>query len=340
MSNLSPRGQIEQAVASAATSADGMTPPTSLPVLEPGQPAAVQRSTMEAVAGEAIGIKATSTTLTTAPKAAFWEQAPNLVLLLLLIYLAVGAVCEISSRNEDYARVAAHHKWLVSCLNGSTTDKGCPKDGDLGTQLEVAVTQLRRYDSLNAVGVSNKCLTAPVIAAPMAGFHESCLALASDPPVKVEPERKALLAPILSPSWFSFRAAPLQLDQHPRDQLYFFLVLVASTIGSLIGGLRAAGITTLKDLALGLGAGFAVYLLLRSGSFVSLTAPVNVDILNPFSAAAVGMLVGLFSDKAFKLIDSLFGAVKGRLPEGAEANRVTVEAARVTTGPVAAHSIP
>ena len=339
MNDPSRPAQITQAIASSVAATEpsggasppGGAPPGPVSSVVPGQPASPEEKTTEAVAVERIDIKAQSPAEPVPPKRASWEQAPNLVLLLFLLYLAVGAVCEISSRNEDYVRVGAHHKWLLSCLNGGNKDKGCPGE-DLNSQIEIAVTQVRFYDSLNTVGVGSKCLTAPVIAAPLAGFQQSCLAMTSDPPVEVEPERKALLASILSPASLSFRAAPFRFDELPRDQLYFFLVLVASAIGSLIGGLRVAGITTLKDLTLGLGAGFGVYLLLRSGNFVSLTNSVNVDILNPFSAGAVGMLVGLFSDKAFRLVDGLFGASMSKQPESLEANRITVDKARMTAG--------
>lgn len=338
MNAPAPPAQIAQALAAASQSASaapngGTAPPGAAVASEAVASRPEQQRTVEAVALEAIGVKAPSAAPAPPPKVDFWEQAPNLVLLLVLMYLAVGAVCEISSRNEDYARVSAHYKWLLSCQNGGG-DKTCPEAAQLGEDIKVAVTQVRRYDSLNTVGGSSKCLTAAVIAAPLPGFHESCIALTGMPPARVEPERTALLTPIVSPPWWSFNAAPLQLDQHPKDHLYFFLVLVSSAIGSLIGGLRVAGITTLKDLALGLGAGFAVYMLLRGGNFVSLPTPANVDILNPFSAGAVGMMVGLFSDKAFALVDSVFGP-KSK-PPAVEADKLTVDAARVTSTPAAA----
>jgi hypothetical protein len=340
MNAPSQPAQMAQAIAAAASESaaaappDGTVPLAAAVAAEAGPETTGQQRTVEAVTLEATGVKTPSAVPAAAPKLAFWEQAPNLVLLLVLMYLAIGAVCEISSRNEDYGRVSAHYKWLLSCLNGGS-DKGCPSGTKLNDDIEVAVTQVRRYDSLNTVGVGSKCLTAPVIAAPLPGFYESCVALISMPPAEVEPARKALLTPVLSSPWWSVKTAPLQFDQHPKDHLYFFLVLVSSAIGSLIGGLRVAGITTLKDLALGLGAGFAVYMLLRSGSFVSLATPLNVDILNPFSAGAVGMMVGLFSDKAFTLVDSVFGSKLK--PPTAEADKVTVGAARMTSSPIAAH---
>lgn len=264
------------------------------------------------------------------------EQAPSLALLLALVCFAIAAVCEISSRNEDYGRVSEHKKWLLGCLQTSANDKACPKDALLNEQLDVATTQVRRYDSLNSVGTRTRCLTAPVIASPLPGFYESCLAYVGG--VDVQPSaRKIMLAPIVEPPWWSSDSEPLRMDQRPKEHLYFFLVLVASAIGALIGGLRAAGITTLRDLTLGLGAGFAVYLLLRSGNFASLTGSANIDILNPFSAGAVGMLVGLFSERVFRLVDGLVGARIDAASGDPSGKRVIVaETSKVTAASAAA----
>jgi hypothetical protein len=261
-----------------------------------------------------------------APKPGFWEQAPNLGLLLVLVCLAIAAVSEISSRNDDYGRVTEHKKWLLGCLQTSASDKACPKDAFLSEQLDVATTQVRRYDSLNSAGTRTRCLTAPVIASPLPGFYESCLAYVSGVEVK-PPARTVMLKPIVEPPWWSSDAAPLQMDQRPKEHIYFFLVLVASAIGALIGGLRATGFTTIRDLTLGLGAGFAVYLVLRSGNFASLTGSANIDILNPFSAGAVGMAVGLFSERVFRLVDGLVGS---RMGDAADKRVVVAEESKVT----------
>jgi len=79
----------------------------------------------------------------------------------------------------------------------------------------------------------------------------------------------------------------------------------------LLSGLWSAGFTTHRDIILGLGAGFAVYLLVRSGNFVFLATPAaNIDILNPYSAAAVGLLAGLFSGRALKALGGMVGDQK------------------------------
>ena len=246
----------------------------------------------------------------------------HLALLFVLLICAVGVTCEISSRNEEYARLESHHKWLLSCLAKKPEDRGqtgCPEDH---RQLTDAATQVRRYNALNTAGTGTKCMTAQVIASPQPAFHEDCVRLLSREKlwkdVNTRKEAEAinlqtwdsviLLTPIVHPSIFSFNHWPTSLDQRPKDELYFALVLLSALIGSLLAGIRKEGFTTHVDFILGLGAGYAVYLLVRSGNFVFLAAPsANIDILNPYSAAAVGMLAGLFSERAFKLLD---GAIK------------------------------
>ncbi len=288
------------------------------------------------------------------PAQSRWYDYVHLATLLVFLTVAIGTTCEISSRNEDYARVLKYRTWLVSCPHKAISDIGCPSNevaenvdqskstdqsnnsaegkesgqskdpgtlktpppkmrwtGALNDALTSATTQVRRYDSLNSIGTGTKCMTAAVIASPEAGFFEACAADEEKHAVEKR-EHRVLLKATVSPSILSFNHWPLSLNQRPKDELYFMLVLVSAAIGSLVAGLRKAGFTTIRDLILGLGAGFAVYLLVRSGNFVFLASPAaNIDILNPYSAAAVGMLVGLFSDRAFKAID---GAIRSEKP--------------------------
>ncbi len=219
--------QIAQAIAAAASESAAEAPPGGAVPLaaavaaEAGLPTTGQQRTVEAAAFEATGVKMPSAVAAAAPKLAFWEQAPNLVLLLVLMYLAIGAVCEISSRNEDYGRVSAHYKWLLSCLNGGS-DKGCPTGTKLNDDIDIAVTQVRRYDNLEHRRCGQQMPDRAGHRRDLArASARSCVALTSMPPAEVKPARKSLLAPILSSPWWSFKAAPLQFDQHPKDHLYF-----------------------------------------------------------------------------------------------------------------------
>jgi len=57
-----------------------------------------------------------------------WAYLVHLGALLLLLVIAIGTTCEISSRNEDYARLLRHHKWHLTCLQQTASDPGCPKN--------------------------------------------------------------------------------------------------------------------------------------------------------------------------------------------------------------------
>lgn len=250
-------------------------------------------------------------------------QALNLFVMLALLFFAVGAVCEISARNEDYQRVTSWHQWLVDCRKADTA--GCPskeplaftgqgadnrpaheKRSSLENLIEVAGTQVRRYDSLNSIGTDDRCAVAAIFASTEAHLYEDCHILRA----KMNGEAKEdelhnrhheyALRAVLDNGWFTYSGQIMRLDQRPKEPLYLFLVLASAAIGSLLSGLQSKGVTTLRDFAAGLGAGFAVYMLLRGGNFVFFIKAANVDALNPFSAAAAGLLVGLFTERALK----------------------------------------
>lgn len=240
------------------------------------------------------------------PQGLSWAQAFNLAALALLLWFAIGAACQILTRNEDHARITGYQNWLLSCKTNPGADKTCPGVNDLDGQIAVTSHQVRRYNSLNSIGAGDRCSIAVIFASPIGHFYEDCIVLTSKGDKFHAPANQIHLQPIVYPPLLSYTGYPLQLDQAAKEHLYFFLVLASAAIGSLIAGLRTAGITTLRDLALGLGAGFAVYLLLRGGNVVFFAPGAGqIDILNPFTAAAAGFLVGLFSDKAFRMLDGV-----------------------------------
>src|SRR5436190_2201864 len=81
-----------------------------------------------------------------------WLNWMHLLLLFVLLICAVGVTCEISSRNEEYARVESHHKRLLGCMGKKSEDQGCPTGDKLNHELGDAADQVRRYNSLNSTG--------------------------------------------------------------------------------------------------------------------------------------------------------------------------------------------
>lgn len=269
-------------------------------------------------------------------------KALNSAVLLLLIYFAVGAVCEITVRNEDYSRIVGHQQWLLTCAAklkdnqkdvtepnakpAAKTDDvdadGCHRDSR--SKAESASHQVRRFNSLNAVGVEDRCFVAAIFASPESSAFEDCHMYRSnitnpdERTFRLENENnRHTVKAVLDNGWLSYSGKILYLDQRPKEQLYLFLVLASAAIGSLLAGMRTKGVTTISDFAIGIGAGFAVYMLLRGGNLVFFTNATKVDALNPFSAAAAGLLVGLFSKRALEAIErTIPGATEDKRPRG------------------------
>ena len=232
--------------------------------------------------------------------APYWKTIPNIVVLAILLYIAIGTVCEISNRMEEHHRLVDHANFLRACIKTPTADGDeCTKD-TAPNELKAINAQLLEFDRLNTAGsVGDRCGVVAVITSPVPKFEDTCRTSNADSN-NLDPRIK----PILDPPFYSYGGWPLGLDERPREHLYFLLVIVSAGIGALLAGLRSAGFTTLRDLALGLGAGYAVYLLLRGGHFVFFTSGTNVDVLNPFTAGAASLLVGLYCERAFGMLSA------------------------------------
>ena len=275
--------------------------------------------------------------------------------LVVSLWMAIGAACEILNRNQDYDRVSNQYKVLITCVEAKGK-AGCNSDDENGLKggIEIASVQIKRYHSLNANGAWDRCHTAAVFASTESSFFEDCVKLlrrlerdkavrpyetrkkegqttASLGAVSLlplaagrdnggidlaeeklsNPENEFALLKVLSPHWASYSGWALAFDQAAKDHLYFLLVLVSTVIGTLIAALRNANnaaspqglVASVRQLAVGIGAGFAVYVLLRGGNFVFFSGASVMDVLNPFSAAAAGFLVGLYSERVFKFLE-------------------------------------
>ena len=275
--------------------------------------------------------------------------------LVVSLWVAVGAACEILNRNQDYDRVSNQHKALVTCTEAKGK-AGCSSNDEKGLKgaIETASIQIQRYNSLNANGAWDRCHTAAVFASTESFFFEDCVRLlrrverdtsarpyetrkkegqtaawlgafsllpvtAGRPTDRIDlaeeklnnAENEFVLLKVLSPHWASYSGWVMAFDQAAKDHLYFLLVLVSTVIGTLIAALRDASnaassqglVASVRQLAVGIGAGFAVYVLLRGGNFVFFSGASVMDVLNPFSAAAAGFLVGLYSERVFKFLE-------------------------------------
>jgi len=94
-------------------------------------------------------------------------------------------------------------------------------------------------------------------------------------------------------------------DYMSSDLLLALVVTISGTIGAIITVVRNdndRGVRP-KDLAFGVAAGFITLLAIRGGKSAFLLRTEEVSfVFNPYSSAFLGLLAGLFTDKAFDLL--------------------------------------
>ncbi len=100
---------------------------------------------------------------------------------------------------------------------------------------------------------------------------------------------------------------------YSRSELLVALsVVLCGAIGAGIGGLRLYIVKSAERdglfarIALGLGAGFIAYLVLKGGKFLFLVQVVDGALpLNPYTAAFAGILAGMFTETVFNVLSDL-----------------------------------
>jgi hypothetical protein len=118
------------------------------------------------------------------------------------------------------------------------------------------------------------------------------------------------------------------------DFLLALIVVACSFIGSVVAALRA-GNARFQPVAaaLGLASGFIAFISLRGGRAVfMLEMAGETPMFNSYSMAFVGLLVGLFSTKAYQLLSALVDDLHGRITS-ALAPRQTGEAVHLAPTP-------
>ncbi|NQV24031.1 MAG: hypothetical protein HQ518_06645, partial [Rhodopirellula sp.] len=87
------------------------------------------------------------------------------------------------------------------------------------------------------------------------------------------------------------------------DLLLSLVVIMSGAVGAVVAALRATRALSLADLGFGVAAGFITLLAIRGGKNVFMVGNEDVSFyLNPYSSAFVGLLAGLFTDKAYGLL--------------------------------------
>ena len=123
------------------------------------------------------------------------------------------------------------------------------------------------------------------------GNPESIASKKDTPENKEPPERVWILWQFVYPRYMA------------SDLLLSLVVIMSGAVGAVVAALRATRALSLADLGFGVAAGFITLLAIRGGKNVFMVSNEDVSFyLNPYSSAFVGLLAGLFTDKAYELL--------------------------------------
>lgn len=94
------------------------------------------------------------------------------------------------------------------------------------------------------------------------------------------------------------------------ERIFGALVVVCGILGAILAGLRRTIALRPSEYVLGAITGFVTYLFLRGGKYVFLMSQKTLMFeFNPFTAALLALIGGLFSDKFYRLLTKLLDSL-------------------------------
>ena len=116
------------------------------------------------------------------------------------------------------------------------------------------------------------------------------------------------------------------------DLLLSLVVIMSGAVGAVVAALRATRALSLADLGFGVAAGFITLLAIRGGKNVFMVGNEDVSFyLNPYSSAFVGLLAGLFTDKAYGLLRKFVDKLVKGVEDSFQLNMDETEEGKSTT---------
>ncbi len=230
-------------------------------------------------------------------------------LLASIIALVVISISEIVARQQFLTFVTNQ----IGDIQSELVDSGASPDSSeridiLRQQVNVLKTIRAETESLVSIGASQEGYTLEYLRGQKSRSEErareavfgklptaSSVHRTEESRAFLESARVRILSYILRP--FSFLNS---------DILLALVVIGCGSIGAVIAGIRAENGLALKPFSLGLAAGFIAFLAIKGGRYLFLiSADASVIDFNPYSSAFVGILVGMFTERAYDVLSNL-----------------------------------
>lgn len=118
-------------------------------------------------------------------------------------------------------------------------------------------------------------------------------------------------ADITNESAFEQRASP---HTYSTAVLAFFVVIVSALLGAAVSSLRRFDNVTVRSILLGMAAGYTAMLVVRGGRalLVNQTSFEGYP-LNIYGLAFAGLIVGMFTERAYELLSEVIASLEGRI---------------------------
>ena len=229
----------------------------------------------------------------------------EMVAVIILAILAVITVSEMASREAFNNSVTSK----ITSLNGDLANISINLPGDPKSLITESVYMQRKeatstievfedlsdkVSTLINIGVDNNSGTLKQLTST---YQRATSRFNSEKSIAVDTN---ILENISNSYYISF------IYQMRSDHLLALSIICCSALGAMIFGLRSGARMNVRTMTSGLATGFVVYLALKGGQHLFLITSPDIRIpANPYSSAFAGLLAGLFSDKAYKVLSSI-----------------------------------
>ena len=236
----------------------------------------------------------------------------ELLAVVMLAILAVITVSEMSSReafsNNVSSKISSLNSDLANIAISITSGPEVRISESIYSQRKDATINIEKFEELNDkvstlvnVGVNDQ-----------SGTLKELIRSYQIATARFENYQISVATPILESLRTSYYISFIY--EMRSDHLLALSIICCSALGAMIFGLRSGTRMNVRTLTSGLATGFVVYLALKGGQHLFLITSPDVRIpSNPYSSAFAGLLAGLFSDKAYKMLSSLVDDLTSRV---------------------------